>query len=176
MEKDYFTKLPRAAENEILMETSPQYSLLSKKFAATKSKKEMMEKRIAEAKAMKIVNPKIKVIVLLCDPMKRAFSLFSMNVRNHKSTMPLEIKNFNDAIKNKKGEATVYGDYVDVIAPFQEVLGKENVLILDGEFAISNPNEEFARILDFLGVEKSGFEFEIDEQKGFPCLIKPAKR
>ena len=136
----------------------------------------MIKLRVREAEAMKAVNPKIKVIVLLCDPIKRAFSLFSMNVRNHKAQMTNEINQFNNAIKKGASEARTYGEFVDVIAPFQDVLGKENVLILDGEFAIRNPNEEFGRILDFIGVEKSGFEFEIDEKKGFPCLVKPAKR
>ena len=173
---EYFTKLRAAAENEILIETSPQYALSSKKLDGSRSKEDLIKIRRQEAEAMKVVNPKIKVIVLLCDPIKRAFSLFSMNVRNNHAQMTTEVGNFDSAIKRGASEARTYGEFVDVIAPFEDVLGKENVLILDGELAIRNPNEEFGRILDFIGVEKSGFEFEIDKQKGFPCLIKPAKR
>jgi len=173
---EYFTKLRPAAENEILIETSPQYALTSKKLAGTKSKEENIKMRRREAEAMKAVNPKIKVIVIFCDPIKRAFSLFSMNVRNNHAQMTTEVGNFDSAVKRGASEARTYGEFVDVIAPFEDVLGKENVLILDGELAIRNPNEEFGRILDFIGVEKRGFEFEIDEQKGFPCLVKPAKR
>ena len=82
MENNYFKKLRAAAEDEILIETSPQYALSSKALDASKSKEQMMELRLAEAKAMKALNPFIKVIVILCDPIKRAFSMFSMNARN----------------------------------------------------------------------------------------------
>ena len=45
--------------------------------------------------------------------------------------------------------------------------------IADGENLLNNPNEEWGRILDFLGVEKQDFGFEVVEDKGFPCLDKP---
>jgi len=108
-----------------------------------------MELRLAEAKAMKALNPKMKVIAILCDPIKRAFSLMSMNVRNYKTSLQDEIDILNDVVEHHQNEARTFGEFVDIIQPFQKILGKENVLILDGE---------------------------IDEKKGFPCLFKPAKR
>ena len=33
--------------------------------------------------------------------------------------------------------------------------------IADGENLVNNPNEEWGKILDFLGVSKKGFNFEV---------------
>ena len=99
-----------------------------------------------------------------------------MRVRNAHKNLQEEIKKFTIAVKQESNEARSKAEFVDIIRPFEEILGQENVLILDGEFSITHPNEGFGRILAFLGVEKEGFEFEIDEEKGFPCLVKPARR
>ena len=98
-----------------------------------------------------------------------------MNVRNKQSSMEAEIDRFDKLVRAGKSEAREKAEFVDVITPFEEILGKENVLIVDGEFSIRNPNEGFKQILEFIGVDKEALEFEIDEEKGFPCLVKPAK-
>ena len=51
----------------------------------------------------------------------------------------------------------------------------ENVLLLDGENLIANPNEEWSRLLEFLGLEKDSLKFYHDKEKGFPCLESPLK-
>ena len=58
----YASRLPAAASDEILIEKSPQYA------GGTEHLRTM------RAKAMKIINPDIKLIALICDPIKRAFS------------------------------------------------------------------------------------------------------
>ena len=68
---NHFLNHEKAADDEILIETSPQYAMSSdKKF----DQKTTMENRRIEIQAMKALNPKIKVMVVLCDPIKRAFS------------------------------------------------------------------------------------------------------
>ena len=54
--------IPRAAEDEILIEKTPSYSLGSG------------ERLLKEAKAMKSKMPDVKLLVNICDPAKRAFS------------------------------------------------------------------------------------------------------
>lgn len=59
----YLERLPLAAKDEILIEKSPQYSGGGS-----------TEVRLARAKAMKAVNPDVKLIGIACDPVKRAYS------------------------------------------------------------------------------------------------------
>ena len=59
----YLERLPLAAKNEILIEKSPQYSGGGSN-----------EVRLARAKAMKAINPNVKLIGIACDPVKRAYS------------------------------------------------------------------------------------------------------
>ena len=54
--------IPRAAEDEILIEKTPSYSLGSG------------ERLLKQAKAMKSKMPDVKLLVNICDPAKRAFS------------------------------------------------------------------------------------------------------
>ncbi|CAG5108214.1 Oidioi.mRNA.OKI2018_I69.chr1.g3688.t1.cds [Oikopleura dioica] len=174
LKQSYLLDLRPAADDEILIETSPQYAMSSSK---EDNQITVMGRRRMEIHAMKALNPKIKVIVVLCDPIKRAFSGISMHVRNNKKMeMQSQIDEFTVAVEEESNEARAKVEFVDVISPFQEILGEENVLILDGELAIKDPNEGYGQILDFLGLEKEGFELEIDAEKGFPCLIKPAKK
>ena len=59
----YLERLPLAAKDEILIEKSPQYSGGGS-----------TEVRLARARAMKAVNPDVKLIGIACDPVKRAYS------------------------------------------------------------------------------------------------------
>ena len=60
--------------------------------------------------------------------------------------------------------------------PFYNIHSRdENVLLLYGENLITHPNEEWGRLLEFLGLKKDSMKFYIDEEKGFPCLEKPVK-
>ena len=99
-----------------------------------------------------------------------------MRARNTGISLQSALRRFGDKVRGGKNEARAKAEFVDVITPFEEILGKENVLVNDGEFSIRNPNEGFKQILEFIGVDKEALEFEIDEEKGFPCLVKPAKR
>jgi hypothetical protein len=45
----------------------------------------------------------------------------------------------------------------------------------DGENMISNPNYEWSKLMDFLGLQKEHFDFFVPEEKGFPCLNTPIR-
>ena len=99
-----------------------------------------------------------------------------MHVRNKDLDVDEEIKKFTDSVKSNANEVRAAADFVEIITPFEDILGKENVLILDGEVMIKEPDEIYGRILDFIGLTREGFGFEINKERGFPCLVKPAKR
>jgi len=60
---EYLERMPLATSDEILIEKSPQYSGGGSN-----------EVRLERAKAMKAINPNIKLIGIACDPVKRAYS------------------------------------------------------------------------------------------------------
>ena len=64
--EEYMRRVPLAADDEILIEKSPQYSGGGS-----------TEVRIKRAKAMKALNPEVKIIGIACDPVKRAYSQLS---------------------------------------------------------------------------------------------------
>ena len=64
--EDYMRRVPLAADDEILIEKSPQYSGGGS-----------TEVRLNRAKAMKALNPNVKIIGIACDPVKRAYSQLS---------------------------------------------------------------------------------------------------
>ena len=62
LRNDYAKKVPLAADDELLIEKSPQYAGGSEDI------------RRLRAKAMKIINPNLKLLAVVCDPIRRAFS------------------------------------------------------------------------------------------------------
>ena len=60
--KIYASRLPSAADDELLIEKSPQYA----------GGKDYIRKK--RALAMKIINPNVKLVAIVCDPVKRAYS------------------------------------------------------------------------------------------------------
>ena len=67
----YYNKLPKAAENEFLIEKSPPYSI---------GENDELERR---AKLMKKANPNLKVFLILCDPVIRIYSHIEHVFRQH---------------------------------------------------------------------------------------------
>ncbi|CBY40262.1 unnamed protein product, partial [Oikopleura dioica] len=67
--KIYASRLPHAADDELLIEKSPQYA----------GGKDYIRKK--RALAMKIINPNVKLVAIVCDPVKRAYSQLRMKAR-----------------------------------------------------------------------------------------------
>ena len=142
---------------------------------------------------MKILNPNTKIIAIACDPIKRAYS--ELNMERQRTVFRTEegkevekckyclsgsleeiVREFTSTVNDRKpSEEPGFEEFVRGLKPFVEEFGKESVLLLDGERLISHPNEEWSRLLEFLGLEADSLRFYIDEEKGFPCLESPIK-
>ena len=119
---------------------------------------------------IKQTTPNAKFIILLRNPIDRAFSQHNMNVKND-----YEINNFNDALKEEPrrisnriekmtNDITYYswnydlyaylehGLYVDKIKRWMEVFPKEQFLIIQSEEFFKNPSKTYNDVLEFLGL------------------------
>jgi|ERR1712130_507877 len=184
LRNDYAKKVPLAADDELLIEKSPQYAGGSEDI------------RRLRARAMKIINPNLKLLAVVCDPIRRAFSQLSMKDRRTKDRqasgrsdekrpcrsclkgdLPQAIARFTTTMQQhwSEGRESGYAAFSNYLEPFLEVFGENNILIIDGENLIRNANWEFKRIVDFIGLDSTHFKFNIPDQKGFPCLLQPIK-
>ena len=119
---------------------------------------------------IKEITPNAKFIILLRNPIDRAFSQHNMNVKND-----YEINNFSDALKEEprrianriekmSNDVSYYswnfdlyaylehGIYVDKIKRWMEVFPKEQFLIIQSEEFFKNPSKIYNDVLEFLGL------------------------
>jgi len=121
---------------------------------------------------LKKLTPNAKFIVLLRNPIDRAFSQHNMNVKND-----YEFRNFNDALKHEseriKGRYEKmerdekyyswdyeifgyleHGIYVNKLKRWMEVFPKEQFFIIQTEEFLRNTREIYQQVLEFLGLPK----------------------
>jgi len=119
---------------------------------------------------IKEITPNAKFIILLRNPIDRAFSQHNMNVKND-----YEINNFSDALKEEprrianriekmSNDVSYYswnfdlyaylehGIYVDKIKRWMEVFPKEQFFIIQSEEFLKNPSKIYNDVLEFLGL------------------------
>jgi len=106
-------------------------------------------------------NPRMKIIILLRDPMARAYSHWQMEVSKSREHLP-----FSECIRAERGRLTKYppfyqhrvcsyidrGRYYKQIKRFLEYFDKRQVLILKSEDFFQYPLIALGRICDFIGI------------------------
>ena len=112
--------------------------------------------------------PDAKFILFLRDPIKRAYSNWNMNVQESRENRTFEecvdanLKNL-DEVKTYKNSIYHYvqkGFYIEQIIKFLSILpNKDNLLIIISEKLRSNPEEEYKKIYDFLGVKNINIDY-----------------
>ena len=112
------------------------------------------------AKLIKHKVPNAKIIILLRNPIERAFSHFLMY-----SSKGLEKESFHTIVQKyrknlEKGntESNIYLDpsfYFEHVKRYIDIFGKDNVKIIILEEFLKNPKLEFRELLDFLGVDSN---------------------
>ena len=138
---------------------------------------------------IKQVTPHAKFIILLRNPITRAFSQHNMNLKND-----YEYRNFEDSLNHEteriegrlqkmENDPSYYswnydlygykehGIYVDKIKHWMEVFPKEQFLIIQSEEFFSDPSKIYNQVLDFLGVEN----FELDTYRTYGKVNKNRK-
>ena len=125
---------------------------------------------------IKKVTPNAKFIVLLRNPIDRAYSNYMMNVNStlesEREKLPFEstIEVENERIKgeyekmqeNEDYFSWIYylyaylhqGIYVDKIKRWTEIFPRKNLLILQSEKFFHNPANEYLKVLEFLEISK----------------------
>lgn len=119
---------------------------------------------------IKKLTPNAKFIILLRDPVDRAYSQYSYSVYGKHETLP-----FEDAIKKEKERITPEyekikkdenfssdnyfyfsylerGIYVDKLKHWMKIFPKEQFLILHSKDLFENTSDVFKQVLDFLGL------------------------
>jgi hypothetical protein len=127
--------------------------------------------------------PNSKIIVLLRNPVDRAFSHYLMDVRSGIQDKPFHEALVADRSRCVKrwGVSHLYvelGQYRDQILRYQECFGRERVLVLFFEEIFSDPRaslEAFDRVLCFLGVDSRALNSSQFERKHNPYTVPRGK-
>lgn len=132
------------------------------------------------AKRIYDFNPKIKLLLILRDPVTRCISHFTHNRIKVKDSKPELAKKFEKRILDKYGmvrnetndEIISPGKYIISYKQWLKFFPKEQILVLDGENFIIKPFEELQKIEIFLNltpyIQEENFVF--DNNKGFFCI------
>jgi hypothetical protein len=132
----------------------------------------------AGAERVRSLLPDVKLIALLRDPVKRAFSHY-----NHSVSYGIEPLSFEEAIDKEeerlRGEESriladtryrgfnhvhysylARGIFVDQLVRWTQVFPREQILVLKAEDLYSRTQETVDRVTDFLGLRRSELELE----------------
>ena len=112
------------------------------------------------------VNPFMKLIIILKNPIVRAFSSWKMTTEYFGETRPFEEAIKEKPVKNKTFQTMVTqylqrGLYYEHIKKLHDWFPKQNILILFSEEVIKNPEKEYNKIYDFLNVDRIHNKYEI---------------
>jgi hypothetical protein len=117
--------------------------------------------------------PQVRVVALLREPMERAYSAYT-----HEKARGFEHRSFEDALRDEaswideeiartaadpsyeshrlRHNAYLHrGHYVDQLRELERVVGRERMFVMDSDQYFAEPEQEFSRLLDFIGLPAS---------------------
>jgi len=121
-------------------------------------------------KRVKEIIPNVKFIVLLRNPIDRAYSMYNMRVSRGRETcsfeeaIRLEKERTQDEFKKMEEDENYYsspyfhhsyldrGIYVDKLQRWMSIYPKEQFLIIKSEDFFKNTSENYYKVLNFLGL------------------------
>ena len=166
--------MPYSNEHQITIEKTPKY---------------LVDKRVASR--VFLMNPKIKLIVVLRNPVIRAVSEYVQSQANKKKRhIFTRSSNLNDSMKFQQMlyEASPNGSriktnwpivrngvYIEHIKHWLKYFPIEQFLFINGEDLIKDPILEIDMVQDFLGLSRAikREHFVHNKRKGFACIVKP---
>lgn len=127
------------------------------------------------AQSLKILNPKMKIIVILKEPISRMFSYFMFT---HPWLNEAEMSDkFIRTIFNRKGDIKdsdqlKMSTYVYGLQTYLKYFPRDQILILEGNNFKQDPVGVFKNVTSFLGLEQFPAEehFVYNHKKGFYCI------
>ena len=113
-------------------------------------------------------NPDIKIIVILRNPVERAFSQWNMATTNKKITedfYPCIVKEYELLQQTSHTQSRLYsyidrGLYWEQVERMYSFFRKENILILKYEMFKNNQCAELNKVFSFLGVDEKNYTFK----------------
>ena len=120
--------------------------------------------------------PNVKIIAIVREPVERSMSQFlhlTATGKLKKSMTDFEVfaKKVDVPVKSGGyGLRTSY--YSDIIRPWVETYGQENILFLDGDEFAKNPVNELQKAEQFIGLRPfiTANMFEYNKSRGFYCI------
>lgn len=155
--------MPPTMIGQITMEKTPSYFVTSE-----------VPRRV------KHMNPGMKLIVVVRDPVTRAISDYTQ-VRSKRVKMPrfedLAFVNGSRIVDTSWVPLRI-GVYVRHLERWLQYFPLSQFLFVSGERLIADPVMEITRVQDFLGLKRVICEkhFYFNTTKGFPCLLKSEER
>ena len=166
--------MPFSTQNQITIEKTPKY---------------LVDKQVP--RRVHKMNPHIKLIVVLRNPVVRAVSEYVQSkenkLRKRRNLNARSIANVNDSIRFQEMTFDKYnrvrtdkplirnGLYVEHLKHWLDYFPIEQFLFVNGEQLIQDPSIELERAQAFLGlrplIRRQHFVYGIRE--GFPCILKP---
>jgi len=131
------------------------------------------------AKAIYEFNPDAKIMVVLRNPIKRAWSQYLMNLREAKSDASDFIKEIQeDHAADPKGWGVNHqylelGKYAGQLKRYFELFGREKVLVIFFEEYKKMPEATMRKVCDFLNVD-SDFNFDLSGKSNASSLPRNA--
>ncbi|ESO00917.1 hypothetical protein HELRODRAFT_157311 [Helobdella robusta] len=147
--------MPQASWRQVTIEKTPSYFV-------TKN----VPKRIFT------MSPKMKLIIVVRDPVTRAISDYTQAKAKKKQMPSFEEMVFLGGSRAKNWGAIRIGVYSNYLKRWLKYFPARNIHIVHGERLINDPGAELALLQDFLGLERQVTQesFYFDPVKKFPCL------
>ncbi len=121
------------------------------------------------SKRIKEYNPESKIIIMLRNPIDRAFSHYLMDYR-----LGLTSKSFEEEFKNQESlnfqQHFLLGNYYNQVKKYLEVFETENVHIIWYSDFKQNAEKELQKVIEFIGLNS---DFEVDFNKVYNSFSMP---
>jgi hypothetical protein len=162
--------MPFSNQHQITIEKTPKYFIDKE-----------VPKRVYK------MNPKMKLIIVLRNPVTRAISDYTQSLeklnktRNYKNFVNSSSKQFENMLFDNNGEIRTNwsivrnGMYYIHLKRWLKYFPLKQILFVNGEELIRNPFNEIENVEKFLNLKPVIKEkhFVHNLRKGFPCIIKP---
>nr|XP_039256789.1 heparan sulfate glucosamine 3-O-sulfotransferase 6-like [Styela clava] len=157
----YRDMMPTSIKSQITIEKTPSYLVTPE-----------APKRVYD------MNPSMKLIVVLKDPVDRAVSDFTQSFMKHRRRHSFEDSVFMEAnhtlIVNSSKPNIKTGLYSKHLKMWLEYFPLRQFCFINGETMVTQPAVEMKKLQDFLEIKQVINEehFYFNSSKGFPCLKK----
>lgn len=110
----------------------------------------------------------IKLIFSVRDPVSRAFSAYNHYRQQEPISRDWGWDSSKGFLWNTENNNAFHSVYADVITHYAEFIPKSNIHVVVQEWMVSNPEREYNKIFDFLGVPRVGIENHKVHNRDYP--------